>query len=311
MASTASSEITREENESNEPQESDNTQETGFTSWGQSNHYIQMAGVQPYDALGQVVAHMVRDWSSDGALIRNSLYTWCLKQFELYPLHPQRVEPIVVPGAGMGRLAWELATGLDHSVEAIESSLSMSAAAHSILAGESFLVHPYALDHFTNEVDSSLRYDQVTIPDIDPTARGKGNLSFTVGDFNYEYMQNNESRYSAVVSCFFIDTATTVYDYLTTIESILVGGGLWINVGPLQWHRNNQLPVAADELRMILENFCSKQTRKPVFEILYWQVDSEPVNYRTDGRLRSTHFDAYCPLRFVLQKRSGDTRVHR
>jgi len=284
-----------------------NTQQTGFTRSTMDNSRFRtlMADQQPYDALGQVAAHMVRDWSVEGALIRDSLYSWCLEQFREHSF--RREEPILVPGAGLGRLAWELATKLECSVEAIESSLCMAAAAHSILDGRGrFSLHPYAADLFTNEVDAAARYSVVSIPDVDTKlVTGKGRVSFTVGAFQYEYMQNSRNHYSAVVTCFFIDTATTVYDYLTTIETILVGDGLWINVGPLQWHRNNQVPVAVDELRMIVENYCNERSGKPVFEVLHWQVDSQPVNYRDDGRLRSTHFDAYCPLRFVLRKVKG------
>lgn len=280
-----------------------NTDQTGFAWWRGKSRFAAAAGVQPYDAPAQVMAHLVRDWTTEGRLLRESLYTWCLEELERYPFRKDK--PILVPGAGLGRLAWELATRLDGCVvEAIESSLCMAAAAHCILNRRiSFQLHPYAMDPFSNEVDSSLRYDQVSIPDVDPTVKGDARFSFTVGDFNYDYMNKSGSQYGAIVTCFFIDTATTVYDYLTTIESVLADGGLWINVGPLQWHRNNQLPVAVDELRLILENFCDKHSRKPAFEILSWKVDSQPVNYRAEDNLRSTHFDAYCPLRFVLRRR--------
>ena len=282
----------------------DLTNLTDFTWWRSNNGRIASADVQPYDAPAQVIAHLVRDWSNEGELIRNSLYTWCVNQLQKYSFH--REAPILVPGAGLGRLAWELATKLHGcSVEAIEASLCMAAAAYAILNKQfSFPLHAYALDPFTNEVDSTLRYDRVWIQNVDSIARGILNFSYTVGDFNYEYMHKSHRRYSAVVTCFFIDTATTVYDYVSTIDSVLEGGGLWVNVGPLQWHRNNQLPVAADELRILLESFCGTKSQKPVFDILFWKVDSQPVNYRADGLLRSTHYDAYCPLRFVLRKKN-------
>ena len=280
------------------------TNRTGFTLWSSNRARFSTVDVQPYETPFQVIAHLVRDWSIDGAPIRNSLYTWCVDQLQKHPF-PNN-EPILVPGAGLGRLAWELATKLQGcSVEAIEASLSMAAAAYSILNRQlSFSLHAYALDPFINEVDSSLRYNRVWIPDVDPkVGKDLNNFSFTVGEFNYEYMHKSRSRYSAVVTCFFLDTATTVYDYVSTIESVLVDGGLWVNVGPLHWHRNNQLPITVDELRTLLESVCGRQSHKPVFEILHWQVDSQPVNYRADGRLLSTHYDAYCPLRFVLRKK--------
>jgi len=304
-ASSISSSTTMEDNQQStlsSEERNNHLDQSGFTWWRGQSRFAAAAGVQPYDAPGQVIAHLVRDWSTEGRLLRESLYTWCLEQLQKYPFRKDK--PILVPGAGLGRLAWELSTKLEGCVvEAIESSLCMAAAAYCIFNKRpSFHLHAYSMDPFSNEIDSSLRYERVFIPDVDPTLEENERFSFTVGDFNYEYMNKIGSQYGAVVTCFFIDTATTVYDYLTTIEAVLVDGGLWVNVGPLQWHRNNQLPVAVDELRLILETFCSKQSRKPAFDILFWQVDSQPVNYRAEGKLRSTHFDAYCPLRFVLRK---------
>jgi hypothetical protein len=42
--------------------------------------------------------------------------------------------------------------------------------------------------------------------------------------------------YDAVVTCFFIDTAPVVIDYLATIRHALRPGGVWINFGPLLYH---------------------------------------------------------------------------
>lgn len=280
-------------------------EELGFTWWSSSRSRRMLEEQRPYDSARQVVAHLVRDWSaSEGAPIRASLYGWCVEQLKLY--QPPSRGPVLVPGAGLGRLAWELATNLDCSVEAVESSVSMAAAAYAILhlneQQSSFELHPYAADSFTNEVDSSARYDVVSFPDQVPTMT-RGSLSYTIGDFGYENMLHLRNHYSAVVTCFFLDTATTVYDYLTTISTILSPRGVWVNLGPLQWHINSQVPVAVDELRKILQSFCDGESGKPMFEILHWRVDEQPVSYRNHGRHRSTHFDAYCPLRFVLRKR--------
>lgn len=318
------------------PDEGNEMIEHRFTWWSSSSSRAGGGSTlsdaqRPYDSVRQVVSHLVRDWSAnDGAPIRASLYRWCvvmLTTTELY--HPVRKLPILVPGAGLGRLAWELATNLDCAVEAIESSISMAAAAHAILhcTGHhkssssnskrystigSFDLHPYAADTFTNEVDSSTRYDAVRFPDVDPTVT-RGSLSYTVGGFDDQSMHHLRNHYGAVVTCFFVDTATTVYDYLTTIALVLTPGGIWLNVGPLHWHVNSQVPVSVDELRMIVECFTDASstttpstgtTTQPVFEILQWSVDDQPVRYRDEGRRRrSTHFDAYCPLRFVVRKR--------
>ena len=161
--------------------------------------------------------------------------------------------------------------------------------------------------------------------------------SYTVGDFVkvYQYKtrmmfsaareeQEEEEAgiknyYNAVVTCFFLDTATNVYEYVAAIASLLEarasgsttrdngsGGGIWINVGPLQWHRNALLQVSANELRDILVLMG--------FDILHWSVDAEPVEYRNAAAVpgaavaggsipRSTQYHAYHPLRFVARKK--------
>lgn len=44
------------------------------------------------------------------------------------------------------------------------------------------------------------------------------------------------TQYDVVVTCFFIDTAHNVLEYLTLISKLLKSGGRWINLGPLQYH---------------------------------------------------------------------------
>lgn len=43
-------------------------------------------------------------------------------------------------------------------------------------------------------------------------------------------------QYDAVVTCFFIDTAANVVDYIDVIHNVLRPGGVWLNFGPLLWH---------------------------------------------------------------------------
>jgi N2227-like protein len=281
-----------------------------FTWWHSSDRQTLEKQQQPYDSVRQVMAHLVRDWSHiEGAPIRASIYDWCIEQLRMYN-YTANQGPVLVPGAGLGRLAWDIGTVLHCSVEAMECSVCMAAAAYAILhhsfkSVHGFELHPFAADLFSNEVDHEARYDSIHFPYVDPTWHGNGSLSYTVGNFSNEAMLHCTNFYAAIVTSFFVDTATTVYDFVSTVAMILSDGGIWINVGPLQWHINNQVPVAVDEFLMILEHFHNTTTGKKTFDILHWSVDNEPVRYRNQGgRHRSTHFDAYCPLRFVIRKRS-------
>lgn len=45
-----------------------------------------------------------------------------------------------------------------------------------------------------------------------------------------------QGSFDAVVTCFFIDTAHNILDYLEVIHGVLRPGGIWIHLGPLLWH---------------------------------------------------------------------------
>ena len=242
----------------------------------------QDASDHAYDSVGQVLAHIVRDWTDLGAPIRDATYRWCIEQIkEAEGLEDPR---ILVPGAGLGRLAWELASQ-GWTVEALEHSLVMASATASILQrGVSGFIHPYASEYFSNEVESSQRYEAVAVPDVENPKDIRGSMSYTVSDFTlYRGMPGTKGTFNVVVTCFFIDTATNVLDCMEVIWHILEEGGVWINVGPLQWHRNALVQLSGDELKTTMEEMR--------FDILSWNVDDEPIEYRSATH-RSTHFDA-------------------
>ncbi len=53
-----------------------------------------------------------------------------------------------------------------------------------------------------------------------------------VSQQNYHSLDSWDS----VVTCFFIDTAHNICEYLECINKILKKGGIWVNLGPLLWH---------------------------------------------------------------------------
>lgn len=275
-----------------------------------------------YDSVMQIMAHMVRDWTSLGSPVRKSLYHWCRTALHKHYRDRKGLNrrSVLVPGAGMGRLAWELAVEDQYKVEALEVSLGMAAAASSILHNQynhsnSFAVYPYIHDGLQNQVHSEDRYLKAIVPDVQNltlvthsglssgSSGGTGSLSFTIGAFE-DLLTISEMQHSfdAVITCFFVDTATNIFHYLKVMEHVLANDGesLWINVGPLQWHGNALLPgLAANELREILME---------QYDIIHWSIDETPMEYRnptssTTGQRSSTSFSGYCPLRFVARKK--------
>ena len=292
-------------------------------------------GSASYETACQILAHLARDWSAAGAAVRQTLYPWCLERLAHYvpPDHSCCNKSVLVPGAGLGRLAWELAVAGPWNVHALEASVVMVAAASRMLRNNNnnsdnnnstsslSMIHPYAMDHFVNEVDAANRYESVMIPDVNVSQQPlAGSLSFTVGLFGTnnhrpqqqqeQQQQQQQQQYAAIVTCFFLDTATNVYEYLDAMYESVEPSGVWINVGPLQWHGNAEISMAANELHLVLHDYG--------WRILEWSVDVQPTPYRggdiptaaaatseprAQQHPRSTHYDAYRPLRFVVQKK--------
>jgi SAM-dependent methyltransferase len=241
-----------------------------------------------YDSSNQIVAHLVRDWTILGAKVRHSLYDWCMQQVKRYVSKPSI---ILVPGAGLGRLAFDLAaTG--YTVEANELSPVMAAAAQGLLQWHvSGKIYPYLLDRMANEVNANARFRAVSFPDtqVIPSSTSGLALSFTIGDFVGPYYQARSTSFGAIVTCFFLDTATNIYEYLDLIHNLLTPSGIWINVGPLQWHGNAMLVPAADELRILIASR---------FIIKCWSMDQDPIAYRETEHV-TTNYEGYRPVRFV------------
>lgn len=62
---------------------------------------------------------------------------------------------------------------------------------------------------------------------------------------------NQRGRWSAIATCFFIDTARSVLTYLRIIHGLLADGGVWVNLGPLLWHFENTPAAGAKGERSI------------------------------------------------------------
>ena len=72
----------------------------------------------------------------------------------------------------------------------------------------------------------------------------RNRLAVQFGSFEMVYgprqSPDHGDRFDLVVTCFFLDTAKDVLDYVDTIHHVLRPGGLWINVGPLHYHHFNR-----------------------------------------------------------------------
>lgn len=242
------------------------------------SHSIEAFGVEP-EALGRkgwlmgvtseeldktrsTIKQFYRDWSAEGAAEREVCYAPVMAELERRFGDLSMAEKggisVLVPGAGLGRLAYEIVVA-GYTAQGNENSFHQLMASNYILnctssAGQ-HAVHPF-IHSFSNHRSREHQLCSVAVPDVYPPAlladaAEQNRFSMTAGDFVSAY--NNpasEGEFDVVATVFFIDTAINIFSYLETIYRALADGGVWINFGPLLWHWENReadLKAAGEE----------------------------------------------------------------
>ena len=103
-------------------------------------------GAGTYDSATQLLAHLARDWSADGATARAKTHRPVLRALRRVELQWRRrgaaALRVLVPGAGMGRLAWEVCF-MGHPIDSIGYSVvAFHSAFHSASPQCIPTVHP-------------------------------------------------------------------------------------------------------------------------------------------------------------------------
>ena len=206
------------------------------------------------ESIRSLLRQTVRDWAREGAGER-LVYKVILGEIKgRVGDAPSRV---LVPGAGLGRLAYEVAKA-GYETEGCEFSLFALLMSQLILnGGKSFDIHPY-LFPFSNLRQASDHLQSIRIPDEAPFLPETAQFNMLAGDFMDIY-RNQLEEWDCVVTCFFLDTATNVLDYVEQIYRLLKKGGTWINVGPLLWHWDGtpselSIELTLEELRRVVRS---------------------------------------------------------
>ena len=179
----------------------------------------------------------MRDWSAEGARERGLCYGPLLKELKKRFPRPSLSTRVLVPGCGLARLVWEVANAGYHA-QGNEFSYFMLLCSFVILnrspRPECHTVHPFV----TQSNNTRSRGDQlrsVRFPDVNASQLADGALSMVAGDFQEVYEKQVE-QWDCLCTCFFIDTANNIIEYIRLISSLLKVGGYWINFGPLLYH---------------------------------------------------------------------------
>ncbi|KAI0913292.1 N2227-like protein-domain-containing protein [Ustulina deusta] len=227
------------------------------------------------DKARSTIRQFYRDWSSEGRVERDACYGPVLKALEAEKARrlalaspagttaqiqadaqtpatpPLRV---LVPGAGLGRLVFDLCR-LGYDSEGNEISYHQLLASSYILnscdrAGR-HTIYPW-IHSFSNHRSRANQFAAYAIPDVHPqqtlseaTAAGTkiGTMQMCAADFLCLYGDDaHAGMFDAVATVFFLDTAPNLIRYLEVIRHCLRPGGVLINVGPLLWHWENHVP---------------------------------------------------------------------
>ncbi|KAL8969729.1 MAG: hypothetical protein Q9183_001858, partial [Haloplaca sp. 2 TL-2023] len=215
------------------------------------------------DKARSTIRQFYRDWSDEGAIERQTSYDPVLRDVSVaFAEQADRGNiKILVPGAGLGRLVFELCVQ-GYDVEGNEISY------HQLLASNWILNHtekasqhglfPFAYD-FSNTISRSHQLQAVRIPDVHPAtalaaagARSQKPISermnMTAADFSELYADEKyKDTFNAVATVFFVDTEVSVMKYIRTVRHCLKVDGIWANHGPLLWHWPDREPLQKQE----------------------------------------------------------------
>ncbi|OCF33585.1 hypothetical protein I316_04658 [Kwoniella heveanensis BCC8398] len=297
------------------------------------------------DKIRSTLRSFVRDWAIQGRKERMACYDPCLEALEKhFPVLSQeedesRIERdrgsvrVLVPGCGLGRLAMEIAAR-GFASQGNEFSSYMLIASDWVLNHtthrHSHTIYPY-LHSFSNHLSTMHNLLlRVQIPDVCPSdvlGSGKGGaFSLVAGDFEEVYgpsswditppreqdegwedegRVNQRGRWGAVVTCFFLDCARNVLNYLRIIHTILEDNGVWINIGPLLWHFENSptaSPTGEGSIELSLDE-VKELARRVGFDLKEERMIRTTYTGIPDGMLKHEYNAAF----WVATKRSAPT----
>lgn len=223
-----------------------------------STHKNDARSVSDHSSVVQSLKHIIRDWSTAGSHERDVAFPQILTTLEnIYPDAAERgSKKILVPGAGLGRLSYEIAA-MGFEVIANEYSFYQSLTHLWMLSipnstpRDSFTLHPF-INWWSHQRTTASLLRGVVFPDtfILPSALEK--LSLIDGDFTTAFYAEF-GTYDVVVTLFFIDTARNIVDYLDKIHAVLKPGGVWINLGPLLYGTGPWVEPSLNEVLAIAE----------------------------------------------------------
>ncbi|KAI8897900.1 N2227-like protein-domain-containing protein [Globomyces pollinis-pini] len=246
-----------------------------------------------HDKVRSTLRQFVRDWSLEGKVERENTYGPILRtlEAEFADVHVQDRGTIQVlcPGAGLGRLVYEIVKR-GYSCQGNEFSFFMLLSSNFILNqvshAESLAIYPW-IHQFSNMPSQTIQCREVLIPDvavvdtIPPTA----DFSMVGGDFIEVYStESQKGKWDVVVTCFFMDTAKRITDYLQVISHCLKSGGIWINFGPLLYHfegmkEHHSVEFTLEEFKLLISQYGFRVEIEETIDSVYAGCPESMMHY--------------------------------
>ena len=212
----------------------------------------------------------IRDWAIDGLEERNTTYKPILEELKnFFAKRPKKDFEeginVLVPGAGLGRLMYEIAK-LGFKSQGNEFSYYMLLCSNFIFNNttkkDEFILQPL-IHSFSNIISEESPFKKILIPDEnlgeELSKTDTGEMSMVAGEFCRVY-KDKINFFDSIVTCYFIDTANNIIEYIETIHNIVKLGGLWINFGPLLYHYTENesevsIELSWEEIKHIITGF--------------------------------------------------------
>ncbi|ERN14779.1 carnosine N-methyltransferase isoform X1 [Amborella trichopoda] len=262
------------------------------------------------DKVRCIIRNIVRDWAPEGQRERDQCYRPILEELDrLFPTRRKDRPPsCLVPGAGLGRLALEISC-LGFISQGNEFSYYMMICSSFILnhtqRQREWTIYPWIHSN-CNSLSDRDQLRPVEFPDIHPASAGiTDGFSMCGGDFVEVYGdQSQEGSWDTVVTCFFIDTAHNVVEYIEIISRILRDGGVWINLGPLLYHFADSYG-SEDEMSVELSLEDVKRIAFQYgFELEIERTIETTYTANPRSMMQNHYFAAFWTMRKKIQSRS-------
>ncbi|KAI9010630.1 N2227-like protein [Hyaloraphidium curvatum] len=258
------------------------------------------------DKCRTTLRQFVRDWSAEGVVERETSYAPMIQALERYfsdlDVDERGSIYVLVPGAGLGRLAYDVAKR-GFSCQGNEFSFFMLLASNFVLnkcsEAEQFTIYPW-IHSLSNCLKPEDVLRGVSVPDVLPgDLLETVDFSMAAGDFVEVYGSPAQAgKWDCVMTCFFLDTAKNVVEYVEIINKCLVQGGLWINLGPLLYHfegmvNEPSIELSYEDLLRVVDAYG--------FSIL----EEKGIDTTYSNNLRSMMTFTYHARFFVARKQPG------